>query len=206
MSGAEVQVIRTGTANLASVLAALHRVGARPVLCDDPDVARRADRVVLPGVGAFGAARAELARTGFDAAVVERVQAGQPLLAICLGLQLLARSSEESPGVAGLGLFDLPVTTFQRGLTSIRVPQMGWNELTPTAGARYLKPGFAYFANTYKLDTLPPGWDGAWSDHGGPFVAAVERGDVLACQLHPELSGAWGARLLSAWCGLPGSP
>lgn len=192
----KLAVVRTGTANLASVLAALQRVGAEPVLTDDPDAVRAADRAVLPGVGHFAAARAAL-RGGLDEAVRERAREGRPLLSICLGLQLLASSSDEAPGCDGLAVWPDRVTRFVGD--GLRVPQMGWNAVEPTPGARLLKRGFAYFANSYKLDTVPAGWEGALSDHGGSFVAAVERGPVLACQLHPELSGAWGHDLLSRW-------
>jgi glutamine amidotransferase len=193
-----IAVVRTGTANLASVLAGLHRAGAAPTLCVDPDEVRSADRVVLPGVGAFGAARRELAAHGLDAALIERIEAGRPTLAICLGLQLFARSSEESPGVVGLSVVEADVTRL-RVARGLRVPHMGWNQVVPTPGARFLQRGYAYYANSYKLDTIPPGWEGARSEHGAPFVAAIEQGDVLACQFHPELSGAWGEALLRRW-------
>jgi glutamine amidotransferase len=194
----QVHVVRTGVANLASVLAALERAGADVTLTDDPAVALAADRVLLPGVGHFGAARKALADLGLDEALFERIHAGRPTLAICLGLQLFARASEESPDTAGLGVFASTVTAFptDRG---VRVPQMGWNEVQPRPDSRLIQPGFAYYANTYKLDRIPEGWSGATSVHGVPFVAAVERGPVLACQFHPELSGAWGAALLARW-------
>lgn len=191
-----IHVVRTGVANLASVLAALERAGAEPVLAEDPDAIRSADRLVLPGVGAFGAAMGELRRLGIVDALRERIRAGRPTLTVCLGLQLLAATSEESPGEAGLGVVDADVTRFQG---AVRVPQMGWNHVEPGAGARWVRPGYAWFANTFKLDRVPPGWSGATADHGGSFVAAIERGDVLACQFHPELSGAWGADLLARW-------
>ena len=107
-----------------------------------------------------------------------------------------ARIDDESPGVEGLGLIAPPATRFSG---PIRVPQMGWNDLRPEPGCRLLTPGAAYFANSYRLTAAPEGWSVAWSDHGGPFVAAMERGEVLACQCHPELSGAWGADLLGRW-------
>ncbi len=196
-----VTVVRTGTANLASVRAALTRAGAEVVVTDDPDVVARAERVALPGVGAFGAAREGLAG-GLDAALVAWLEAGRPFLAVCLGLQLLAAASEESPGVEGLGVVPAQVTRFSgRGAdgAALRVPQLGWNRVTPTAGARLLTAGFAAYANSYKLDAIPAGWEGATSVHGDPFVAAIERGPQLACQFHPELSGPWGAALLSRW-------
>ena len=188
--------MRTGVANLASMRAGLEREGADVALTVDPEAVRTADRVVLPGVGAFGAAMAELGQLGLGEALAERVRAGRPTLTVCLGLQVLARASEETPGVAGLGVIDAVVTRFAG---PVRVPQMGWNAVTPEAEARWVQRGFAYFANTYKLNALPQGWTGALADHGGPFVAAMERGAVLACQFHPELSGAWGAGLLRRW-------
>ncbi len=191
-----IHVVRTGVANLASVLAALERAGAVPVLAADADAIRAADRLVLPGVGAFGAAMGELRRLDIVQALQERIRAGRPTLTVCLGLQLLAASSEESPGEAGLGLVSAAVTRFQG---DVRVPQMGWNAVEPEPGAQWVRPGHAWFANTFKLDRIPAGWTGATADHGGPFVAAIERGDVLACQFHPELSGAWGAELLGRW-------
>lgn len=194
-----VHVVQTGVANLASVLAGLERIGATPVLTDDADDVLSADRLVLPGVGAFGAAMAELHRLGLVDALRARITQGHPTLTVCLGLQLLAATSEETPGVEGLGVIDVPVTRFARGDGALRVPQMGWNEVVPLSGARWTERGCAYYANTFKLDRVPEGWSGAVSDHGGPFVAAIERGDVLACQFHPELSGAWGASLVRRW-------
>lgn len=195
MSG-EVLVVQTGTANIASVLAGLRRAGARPVIDNDPERLARADRVVVPGVGALAAAMSRLDRDGLTRVLRDRVEEGRPTLAICLGLQLLCRGSEESEGVAGLGVLDAKVERY-RG--EIRVPQMGWNQVVPGNGCRYLKPGYAYFANSYRLANAPDTWRTTWSDHGGPFVAAVERGDVVGCQFHPELSGSWGRDLLVRW-------
>lgn len=192
----KIHVVRTGVANLASVLAALERAGAEPALAAEAEAIRAADRLVLPGVGAFGAAMEELRRLGIVEALQERIAAGRPTLTVCLGLQLLAATSEEAPGEQGLAGVPDPVTRF-RG--QVRVPQMGWNEVAPEPGARWVRPGFAWFANTYKLDHIPAGWSGATADHGGRFVAAIERGEVLACQFHPELSGAWGAELITRW-------
>lgn len=192
----EVLVVQTGTANIASVLAGLRRAGARPVVDNDPARLARADRVVVPGVGALAAAMSRLGRDGLIGVLRDRVSAGRPTLAVCLGLQLLCRSSEESEGVAGLGVLEAEVQRF-RG--DVRVPQMGWNRVVPGKDCRYLEPGYAYFANSYRLTGAPDSWNTAWSDHGGPFVAAVEKGDVVACQFHPELSGSWGRDLLVRW-------
>lgn len=192
----EVLVVQTGTANIASVLAGLRRAGAKPVVANDPTPLARADRVVLPGVGALAAAMSRLERDDLTGILRDRVTEGRPTLAVCLGLQLLCRGSEESEGVAGLGILEAEAGRF-RG--EVRIPQMGWNRVVPGSDCRYLRPGYAYFANSYRLANAPDSWGTAWSDHGGPFVAAVEKGEVLACQFHPELSGAWGRDLLVRW-------
>ncbi len=196
MAAEPVLVVRTGTANTASVLAGLERAGAAAAVVEDPARVAAARRVVLPGVGALAPAMERLAAGGLGEVLVARIAAGRPTLAVCLGLQLLCSSSEESPGRDGLGVIPGRVTRFGAGL---RVPQMGWNRVAPDAGCRLLQPGWAYFANSYRLVEPPPGWAVARADHGGPFVAALERGTVLACQFHPELSGDWGQTLLRRW-------
>ena len=196
MTAREVLIVATGVANTASVAAACRRAGFAPRVSDDAAAVARAERVVLPGVGAFGAARRRLDATGLGDAIAERVRADRPLLAICLGLQLLARRSDESPEAPGLGLLAADVTAFTG---EVRVPQLGWNRVTPSAGARWLRPGYAYFANSYRLDRTPADAIGATAEHGAPFVAAIERGALLGCQFHPELSGAWGNDLLARW-------
>ena len=152
--------------------------------------------VVVPGVGSFGAAMGALDSAGMREALVSRVRAGRPTLAICVGMQLLAEKSEESPEQAGLGVIEDGLERFGQGL---RVPQMGWNQVSAHTGCRYLQDGWAYFANSYKLGSVPSGWAGAMSDYGGDFVAGLERDGVLACQFHPELSGSWGSALLARW-------
>lgn len=191
-----LSVVPTGTANTASVLAAFRRLGVDPALAGDAGDVADASHVVLPGVGAFGAAMGEVDRVGMRDALRDRLDEGRPTLAICVGMQLLARSSEESEGADGLGQVEGRVARFP---DTVRVPQLGWNEVVADPGCRFVSDGWAYFANSYRMEALPDGWFGAISDHGGPFVAAMERGDVLACQFHPELSGAWGNRLLGAW-------
>lgn len=195
----EVVILRTGSANLASVCAAFERLGTAPRITQDPSVAAEAPLLVLPGVGAFGAAMAQLREHGLDRVLVERGRAGRPLLAICLGLQLLCESSDESPGVPGLGLVPARITRFGGDQ---RVPQMGWNRIsptTPTSNAALLRPDWMYFANSFRLERVPDGWSGALTDYGGTFASAIERGPILACQFHPELSGAAGLSLLTRW-------
>jgi glutamine amidotransferase len=197
----EVVVVRTGTANLASVVAGLARAGATPRVAEDRRSIASAALVVLPGVGAFGAAMHRLAAYGLVRPLVERIRHGRPTLAICLGLQLLAEASDESPGVGGLAV--VPGRACRFG-GDVRVPQLGWNRVEPAAGSRFLEPGFAYFANSFCLRELPAGWAGGYSVHDRRFVAAIERAAVLACQFHPELSGAWGTALLRRWLAAGG--
>ncbi len=200
MDRTDVVVVRTGTANLASVLAGLERIGARARLSEDAADVDRAAKLVLPGVGTLAAAMAQLRANGLDRALRRRVEQGRPTLAICLGLQMLCEASDESPGERGLGIIPGRATRFSNGAGSgLRVPQLGWNGISARSGCRLLQDGHAYFANSYRLAEPPPGWRVALADYGGPFVAAVERGPVLACQFHPELSGSFGMGLLRRW-------
>ena len=192
----EALIVPTGVANLASVRAGLTRAGAAPRIERDPEVIAAGELVVLPGVGAFAAGMAELRETGLDRVLAERVQAGRPLLAVCLGMQLLCEESEESPGVAGLGIVPGKAVHFP---PEVRAPQFGWNRVTPSASCGWLREGYAYFANSFCLRDAPPGWSVATAEHGGTFVAAMERDRVLTCQFHPELSGAYGMDLLERW-------
>jgi imidazole glycerol phosphate synthase glutamine amidotransferase subunit len=194
----EVLVVRTGVANLASVLSGLRKAGAEPHVSADAAAVREARAVVLPGVGAFAAGVKGLAERGTGAAIAERVREGRPLLAVCLGLQLLLEASEEGPGERGLAVVPGTARRFPED-AGVRVPQLGWNRVVPAPECRLLVDGHAYFANSYRLVEPPPGFASAMTDHAGPFVAAFERGPVLACQFHPELSGAWGIALVRRW-------
>lgn len=192
----ELVVVPTGTANMASVRAAFNRLGTDVIEAKEPADVSSAPGVVLPGVGAFGAAMSQVDALGMRQALRDRVERGSPTLAVCVGMQLLCGSSEESPGVEGLGVIGRTVSRF-RG--NEKVPQLGWNRVEPASGSRFVEPGWAYFANSYRLDAVPEGWVGAGTDYSGRFVSAMERGSVLATQFHPELSGEWGARLLTRW-------
>ncbi|MGH6905759.1 MAG: imidazole glycerol phosphate synthase subunit HisH [Geminicoccaceae bacterium] len=195
MSATEVVVVPTGTANLASVRAALARLGANPRLAEDAAMIAAATHVVLPGVGSFGATMAGLREAGLDAALAARVRAGRPTLALCVGLQVLFEASDESPDATGLGVLPGHIGRFP---DSVRVPQFGWNRIAPAPGCRLVEPGYAYFANSYRV-LEAPGCAVATAEHGGPFVAALERDRVLACQFHPELSGTYGHELIARW-------
>ena len=192
----EIHVVRTGTSNLASMLAAIERVGGTPVVVERPEQVWEAERLVVPGVGAFAAARDQLVAAGVWDPLGIRLRRNKPTLLVCLGLQLLCAGSEESPGVPGLGLIDQIVRRFPEGL---RVPQLGWNLVEASPGCRFVESGYAYFANSYCLSAPPPGWEMAVSQHGVPFISAIERGNVLACQFHPELSGGLGLGILKRW-------
>lgn len=197
MTGTTVHIVKTGSANLASVRAAFDRIGVTTTLTSDPAEIWTAERLVLPGVGAFGAAMDSLRAAGLVQPLRDRIAAGKPTLAICLGLQLLAETSEESPGVTGLGAIPDRVTRIAaEGWTT---PQMGWNRVHATSGAALLADQWVYYANSYRLERIPAGWEGAMSEYGGPLVAAIERGRVLACQFHPELSGPAGLALMERW-------
>lgn len=198
---AEVLIVRTGAANLASVVAAFERLGRSVQITDNSFAVRNAKRVVLPGVGAFAPVAKRLRENGMAEALLHRVNEDLPTLAVCLGLHLLAAGSTEGEDAEGLGV--LPVTAW-RFPDSVVVPQLGWNSVEVDDGCRLLQAGDAYFANSFRITDGPPGWSVAWSDHGGRFVAAVERGNILGCQFHPELSGAWGQTLIDRWFGCIG--
>ncbi|MGI9436017.1 MAG: imidazole glycerol phosphate synthase subunit HisH [Geminicoccaceae bacterium] len=191
----EVLILPTGTANLASVRAAFQKLGASTRLASEPDMIRRAGHVVLPGVGTFGATMAGLRQAGLDQAITERIGQASPTLGMCVGLQVMFEASAESPGIEGLGAVKGQIEQFSDG---VRVPQFGWNHVEPEPGCRYLQPGYAYFANSYRVQAAP-GCKTAIARHGEPYIAAFEHGDVLACQFHPELSGAFGHRLIQRW-------
>ncbi|MDE2781911.1 MAG: imidazole glycerol phosphate synthase subunit HisH [Gemmatimonadota bacterium] len=194
-----VTVVRTSTANLASVLTGFERLGCTVRTTADPGEVAAADRLVLPGVGAFAAARRAIASHGLEDALCERIQRGHPTLGICLGMQLMAHGSEEAPGVAGLGVLDGVVGSYESGEEGWRVPQMGWNLVTPAEGCEIVPRGYAYFANSYRLTAAPGDWLPVWCEYAGRFLAAVERGPVVGCQFHPELSGDYGKALLTRW-------
>lgn len=196
MNATDVLVVSTGTANVASVNAALRRAGATPRSSDDADAVLAARRVVLPGVGTFAAAMAHLDRTGVTEALRERTEAGRPLLAICLGMQMLGTTSDESAGVRGIGVVDARVVRLP---PAARVPQLGWIEVTPAREGGLVTAGHAYFANSYCLAAHDASWAPIHATNGAPFLAAIERESQLACQFHPELSGSWGTALLRRW-------
>ncbi len=192
----DIAILRTGAANIASVASGFARLGGRPRLIDDADSVRTAPLLVSPGVGSFGAAIERLSSIGALDALRARVESGRPTLTICLGMQMLFEGSEESPEARGLGIAPGRVTAFPQGA---RRPHMGWNEVIPQRDDPILARGFAYFANSFRMTDPPDGWTVALTDHAGHFISAMRRGPILACQFHPELSGAFGLDLMTGW-------
>lgn len=215
----DIVIADLGRANVASLLAAFGRLGLGARLSREPDEIMAAQAAVLPGVGAFGEVAARLEAAGIAAAFKFRVGRGLPTLGICLGMQLFFEGSQESPGAVGIGALPGMV---ERMRTAMPLPQFGWNRVVGggplAAGASVAgaaagggsaaggiaaagggSAAWAYYANSYALAEPPEGWAAAWSRYGAPFVAALERGPMLLCQFHPELSGDWGLGLLGRW-------
>lgn len=193
-----VHIVATGAANLASVMRAFERLGSRPILTEHPRCVAIARHLVLPGVGAFGSAMLRLEQLGLREPLRRRIAENGPTLAICLGLQLLFEASDESPGVRGIGALPGRIRRFSGGRG--RVPHMGWNSVAADPGCEVVDSGAAYFANSYMLLEPPAGVCAARTQHGdAAFISAFERGALLACQFHPELSGSWGSGLLRRW-------
>lgn len=195
----EIQIINTGVANIRSLQAAFDRIDAPWALTEDASAIESATHVVLPGVGAFGAAADAIDRLQLRDAICKRLaQPEKATLCICLGLQLLCNASEENPDRKGLGIIDTKIERFSQ---DVAVPQLGWNAVVPHESCKEQKfeTGEAYFANSFRMGTPPEGWDYATTDYDGGFVSSVWRGKTLACQFHPELSGKWGQTLLKGW-------
>ncbi len=202
MSG--IALIDYGAGNLHSVHNALRTAGATDVIITaDADMVRQADRIVLPGVGAFRACRdALVAIPGMVEAMGEAVHArGVPFLGVCVGMQLLADAGEEFGTHAGLGWIGGTVRRIAPGDTAVKIPHMGWNDVTlhgaVTGAGALIEPGEAYFLHSYHFDAADPADIAAVTDHGGPLVAAVARDTIIGCQFHPEKSQRYGLAFLS---------
>ncbi len=187
----ETVIIDYGAGNVFSVATALERLGVRSVLTSDPDVIRRAERVIFPGVGQAGQAMERLVRTGLDE-VIPRLTV--PVLGICLGMQLMCARSEEGQ-TEGLGIFPLDVKKFGGG---VKVPHMGWNNLTELKGPLFKGLGEEaprmYFVHSYYVPVS--GFSAAVCDYGFAFSAALEKDNFFGCQFHPEKSSAMGQAVL----------
>lgn len=204
-----IAIVDYGMGNLRSVEKALHHLGHAAVITSDPTQIDRAERVIVPGVGAFGAAMANLSRSEPGAAslreaVLAAVRSGHPFLGICLGMQLLLSESEELGTHRGLDVVPGRVLRFEfngrAASGELKVPHMGWNALRfprPCPLFAGVEQGAqVYFVHSYYCAPAEEGVVAATTDHGGDFCAALWRGNVFATQFHPEKSGAPGLRIL----------
>jgi imidazole glycerol-phosphate synthase subunit HisH len=195
-----VALIDYGAGNLHSVHNALRAAGAHGVLVtSDAEVVRRSSRIVLPGVGAFRACIEPLrAIPGMIEAMHEAVfDDGRPFLGICVGMQLLADAGEEFGRHEGLGWIPGTVRRIERTDPAIKIPHMGWNDVTLHGAHPLIQPGEAYFLHSYQYEAADPAHILATTDHGGQIVAAVGRDNILGVQFHPEKSQGYGLSFLS---------
>ena len=194
-----VAIVDYGAGNIKSVENAVRYLGHEAVLTRDPAVILSADHVILPGVGAFGDAMTRLSRYGLDEVLRKAAASGTPFLGICLGLQLLFESSEESPGAEGLGILKGHILRIPDG-EGRKVPQIGWNDLTyPNPGRLFAglpEGSYVYFVHSYYLRAADPSIVTACTQYGVRIDASVESGNVFACQFHPEKSEAAGMKSL----------
>jgi imidazole glycerol-phosphate synthase subunit HisH len=200
VSAARIVVADLGSGNLRSVEKAFAAAGANVTVTADADLVRRADKLVVPGQGAFGACAAGLDRGGgaLRQAVAEAIAAGRPFFGICIGMQLLFEGSEENPDARGFGIVPGRVRRFA-DRPGLKIPHMGWNQTRRgPAGTQAGCPegAFFYFVHSYYADPERDEDVALTSEHGVPFCAAVARDNLFACQFHPEKSQAAGLALL----------
>jgi glutamine amidotransferase len=211
-----IAIVDYGMGNLRSVEKALQKLGHHAVVTASPGEIEAAQRVILPGVGAFGAAMANLSRPTEEGpslaeAVRQAIAQGKPFLGICLGMQLLLSESEEMGRYEGLGVIPGRVLRFDwdgaQAASALKIPHMGWNTLTVERAIPLLEGvptgAMVYFVHSYYCAPDDPAWVAATADHGGPFCAVLGRGNVAATQFHPEKSGAVGLRMLDNFARQP---
>jgi imidazole glycerol-phosphate synthase subunit HisH len=194
-----IAIIDYGMGNLRSVQKGFERVGHEAIVTDDPAQVHKASKVVLPGVGAFEDAIAELRRRSLVQPVLEAIDSGRPFLGICLGLQLLFDVSYENGRHEGLGVFPGEVVRFQLP-DEYSVPHMGWNQLAirrrPPVLEGIAEGAYFYFVHSYYVVPSDPGIIATETDYSAPFCSMIWRDNVFATQFHPEKSQADGLRLL----------
>jgi len=200
-----IAIIDYDAGNLKSVQKALAFLGEESLITREPEKILQADKVILPGVGAFGDAMEHLTQLGLVPVIREAAKRQIPFLGICLGLQLLFESSEESPGVEGLGILKGKILRIP-DREGLKIPHIGWNSLQLEHNGR-LFDGFSgepyvYFVHSYYLKAEDENIVKASTEYSAHIHASVEQGNVFACQFHPEKSGAVGLRILEKFCGV----
>lgn len=194
-----IAIIDYDAGNLRSVEKALISLGEDPAVSRDPETILKADKVILPGVGSFGDAMGRLHQYGLVDVIHQVVEKGTPFLGICLGLQLLFESSEESEGVEGLGILPGKILRIP-DCPGLKIPHMGWNSLSITPGARLFQGiedgAYVYFVHSYYLKAADESIVSASTEYSTHIHASVERGNVFACQFHPEKSSDVGLEIL----------
>ena len=191
--------------NIRSVEKAFAHLGEQTVVSRDPKVLMDADKVVLPGVGSFGDAMGNLHKYGLVPVIHDMVNSGKPFLGICLGLQLLFESSEETPGVEGLGILKGRILRIPPA-PSLKIPHMGWNSLHLQNNGRLFRDipedTYVYFVHSYYLHAEEPEIVKAVTDYSTEIHASVEKDNVFACQFHPEKSSRYGLKILENFAKL----
>lgn len=194
-----IAIIDYDAGNIKSVEKALLLLGEEVKITDDAQEILSADKVVLPGVGAFGDAMGNLERRGLVPVIRETVEKGTPFLGICLGLQLLFERSDEAPGVAGLGILPGEILRIP-SKEGLKIPHMGWNSLRLEHGGRLFdqvsEQSYVYFVHSYYLKAGEEEIVKASTEYGVHIHASVEKGNVFACQFHPEKSSGVGLHIL----------
>ena len=197
-----VGIIDYGVGNLFSLCSSFQAIGEEAFVSGDPERLKQADRLVLPGVGAFEDAAKKLRDSGMADFVRSQAAEGKPLLGICLGMQLLFEKSYEYGEHEGLGLLKGQVIPMAGRISpGLKIPHMGWNKLEVTRGRLLegVNGEFVYFVHSYYADGCGDSL-AAVTEYGAPITAAVEQGSIFGCQFHPEKSGNVGLRILRAFC------
>jgi len=199
-----IAIVDYGVGNLFSLKSSFAAVGVEAVVTGDPKLIRDADKILLPGVGAFGDAANKLRESGLDTVVIEQAKGGKPLMGICLGMQLLFDRGYEYGEYDGLGLVPGAVRPISDVIPPyLKIPHIGWNGLNITQDSplfRDIKEGdCVYFVHSYYADT-DAAYVTATAEYGVPLTACVRNGNVFGCQFHPEKSGKVGLAILRAFC------
>ncbi|NLV23599.1 MAG: imidazole glycerol phosphate synthase subunit HisH [Deltaproteobacteria bacterium] len=205
-----IVIIDYGMGNLRSVQKALERLGFPVCVSADPDIVRRADRLILPGVGAFRDCMGRLVEGGFVEPILRHIEAGRPFLGICLGMQLLFAESEEFGRHRGLGILPGRVIRFRQETTAdgveLKVPHMGWNRLhlcAPSPLFHGVEEGsFVYFVHSYHVIPEEEAVVAATTDYGLVFCSSICKDNITACQFHPEKSQQVGLKILNNFGGM----